>query len=357
MKKKLPVLILTAALSAGMMTGCLSSSVTPPADSAPQTQQSAADPAADSDTEKTVIKISFAGGDTHPIMKTLEEFEKMFEERTEGRYDVQLYANGVLGDDLKATEQVKAGMLDAVVTSPSPVGTIVKEVMVFDLPYLFKSEEEADKILSGPFAQYLDDKMAEKGLINVAWYEDGFRHLTNSKHAVTSPADVEGLKIRTMENPIHLAAWKVLGANPTPMAYTDVFTALQQHVIDGQENPFPTIYDGKFYEVQKYLTTTGHVYSPFIFVYSGQLFEKLSAEDQAIFKEVAKATEPVNREINRADAQSCREKMEAAGVEVTDLTMEQKQVFQDLLTPIWGDFTDVFGEEALAKLQEELAKL
>lgn len=212
-------------------------------------------------------------------------------------------------------------------------------------------------ILSGPFAQYLDGKMAEKGLVNVAWYEDGFRHLTNSKQAVTSPADVKGMKIRTMENPIHLAAWKVLGANPTPMAYTDVFTALQQHVIDGQENPFPTIYDGKFYEVQKYMSTTGHVYSPFIFVYSSQLFEKLPAEDQAIFKEVAKATEPVNREINRADAQSCREKMEAAGMEVTDLTMEQKQVFQDLLTPIWGDFTDVFGEEALAKLQEELAKL
>lgn len=347
-------LILMAGIGVFSMcvTGCLSSNGTPAGENAPaKVAETGTAPG------QTVIRISFAGGDTHPIMKTLEEFEKGFEEKTEGRYDVQLYANAVLGDDLKATEQVKAGELDAVVTSPSPIGTIVKEIMVFDLPYLFKSEEEADTILSGPFAEYLDGKMEEKGLINMAWYEDGFRHLTNSRQAVTKPEDVKGMKIRTMENPIHLTAWRNLGANPTPMAYTDVFTALSQHVIDGQENPYPTIYDGKFYEVQKYLSTTGHVYSPFVFIYSEKLFSRLPEEDQKLFKETAKETESINRQINRREALECRSVMEEAGMEVTELTTEQIQAFQDQLIPIWGDFTDIFGEEALDKLKAELDKL
>lgn len=351
MKKVIALMALIGAASL-CMTGCLASNVKP-------TDGSKA-PAAAAETgnaEATVIKISFAGGENPPIMKTLEEFEKNFEEKTGGRYDVQLYPNAVLGDDLKATEQVKAGELDAVVTSPSPIGTIVKEVMVLDLPYLFRSEEEADIILSGPFADYLDEKMAEKGLINMAWYEDGFRNLTNSRQAVSSPDDVKGMKIRTMENPIHLAAWRALGANPTPMAFTDVFTALQQHVIDGQENPFPTIYDGKFYEVQKYISTTGHVYSPFVFIYSEKLFGRLPEEDQKLFKETARELEKSNREITREDSLRCCKAMEESGVEVTELTQEQKQVFQDRMKPIWGDFTDIFGEEALEKLEAELNKL
>lgn len=336
------------------ITGCLSASVKPAESTAAALTGTSG---ADVQAGAKVIRISFAGGDNHPVMMTLQEFEKQFEEATEGRYDVQLYANAVLGDDLKATEQVKAGELDAVVTSPSPVGTMVKEVMIFDLPYLFKDEAEADAILSGPFAAYLDGKMEEKGLINMAWYEDGFRHLTNSKKAVTTPEDVKGMKIRTMENPIHLNAWRTLGANPTPMAYTDVFTALQQHVIDGQENPFPTIYDGKFYEVQNYLTTTGHVYSPFVFIYSGKLIGELPEEDQKLFRETAKATESLNREINRREARKCRETMEEAGVEITELSPDEIQAFQDCLVPTWGDFTSIFGEEALEILKSELDKL
>lgn len=351
--KKYGMLLVGIGIISMCVTGCLSSSVTPAEGNAP----AAAQEERENTSDAKVIRISFAGGDAHPVMMTLEEFEKRFEEATEGRYDIQLYANAVLGDDLKAVEQVKAGELDAVVTSPSPVGTIVKEVMIFDLPYLFKSEEEADAVLSGPFADYLDEKMEEKGLINMAWYEDGFRHLTNSRKAVSTPEDVKGMKIRTMENPIHLAAWRTLGANPTPMAYTDVFTALQQHVIDGQENPFPTIYDGKFFEVQDYLTTTGHVYSPFVFIYSGKLINELPEEDRILFKEIAKETESLNREINRREAETCRKTMEEAGMEITELTPEQIQVFQDQLVPIWGDFTDIFGEEALEKLMAELEQL
>ncbi|WHH57683.1 DctP family TRAP transporter solute-binding subunit [Petroclostridium sp. X23] len=359
MKKRIVSIILIAFLVASLLGGCLSNEKPEvPNSEEEKTNESPVNDLNNADTPKDqkVIKISFAGSDTHPITKTLEEFEKQFEEKTQRRYDIQIFANAALGDDLKATEQVKAGMLDAVVTSPSPVGTIVKEVMVFDLPFLFSSEEAADKILSGDFASYLDNKMLEKGLVNVAWYEDGFRHLTNSKKVVVSPEDVKGMKIRTMENPIHLAAWKTLGANPTPMPYTEVFTALQQHVIDGQENPYPTIYDGKFYEVQDHLSTTGHVYSPFIFIYSKKLFDKLPEDDQKIFKEVAKETEPINRKINRAAAQKCRETMEANGLKVTELTLEQKQIFQEILIPIWDDFTDIFGEEALDMLKQELEK-
>lgn len=356
MFKKVAALFLALCISCTALTGCLSSQTSPAEPPQVQDDSSKTDTPTSSG-EKTVIRISFGSSEAHPVVETLKSFKEEFEARTDGRYDIQIFPNAVLGDDLNATEQLRANMLEAVVTSPSPLGGIVPELMAFDLPYIFKSEEEADQVLSGPFAAYLDKCMEEKGLINLAWYEDGFRHLTNSKLPVTSPDDLKGLKIRTMENPIHLAAWKALGANPTPMAYSDVFTALQQKVIDGQENPFPTIYDGKFYEVQDYCTTTGHVYSPMIFLYSGGLFEKLPEEDQQILKECAKATEGLNRELNRKAAEENRAFMEEQGMEIIDLTMEQKQVFQDMLTPVWSEFTDIFGEDTLALLQEELAKL
>ncbi|MBE6906384.1 MAG: DctP family TRAP transporter solute-binding subunit [Ruminococcaceae bacterium] len=351
MKKVLTTLLAISCLT-GTLSGCLSST-----GSSSQIQTESSSSTVSTQSDAKVIKVSFAGSENHPIMKTLLQFESMVEERTEGRYDIQLYPNGVLGDDLKATDQVKAGVLDAVVTSPSPIGSTVKEIMVFDLPYIFTSEEEADEVLAGPFADYLDEKMKESGLINVAWYEDGFRHLTNSVRPVLTPDDVKGLKIRTMENPIHLAIWQKLGANPTPMAYTDVFTALQQHVIDGQENPFPSINDGKFQEVQKYLSTTGHVYSPFVFVFNPKTLDSIPEADRDIILQAAKDTEPINRKLNRDASKATREEMEKSGLAIIDLSVEQKKAFQEILKPIWDEFTNIYGEDALSQLKEALAAL
>jgi tripartite ATP-independent transporter DctP family solute receptor len=306
---------------------------------------------------KQVIKISFGSSDNHPITKTLREhYIKLVNQKTKGRYDIQVYTNAQLGDDLRATEAVRAGMLDAVVTTLAPVGGIVKETMVFDLPFLFPNEQVADKIMKGPVAKTLDQKMAAKGLINLAWYENGFRHLSNSVREVKSPADLKGLKIRTMENPIHLATWRALGANPTPMPFSEVFTALQQHVIDGQENPIPTLYDGKFYEVQKYITLTGHIYSPYVFLFSKKVFDKMPKGDQKIFLQVGKQTEPINRQIVRAAAKANLDYIEKQGLTITQLTAAQKKVFQAMLQPVWDQFSDKIGADMIKLMRTELKK-
>jgi tripartite ATP-independent transporter DctP family solute receptor len=307
---------------------------------------------------KQVIKISFGSSDNHPITKTLREhYIKLINQKIKNKYDIQVYTNAQLGDDVRATEAVKAGMLDAVVTTLAPVGGIVKETMVFDLPFLFTDEQVADKILSGPVVKTLDQKMAKKGMICLAWYENGFRHLSNNVREIKSPADLKGLKIRTMENPIHLAAWRKLGANPTPMPFSEVFTALQQHVIDGQENPIPTFYDGKFYEVQKYLTLTGHIYSPYVLLFSKKVFDKMPKKDQKIFLQVGKETEPINRKIVRAAAKANLDYVVKQGLTVTNLTSKQKKVFQDMLQPVWDQFSNKIGINIIKQVRTELSKL
>jgi TRAP-type transport system periplasmic protein len=307
--------------------------------------------------EKQIIKISFGSSDNHPVTKTLREFVKRLNEKTSNRYDIRIYANATLGDDLRATEAVKAGALDSVVTSAAPISGMVKEIMIFDLPFLFSSEKVADAILKGPVAKTLEQKMAEKDLVCIAWYENGFRNLTNNVKSVKSPADIKGLKVRTMQNPMHLSAWRTLGANPTPMPFSEVFTALQQGVIDGEENPIPTIFDAKFNEVQKYISLTQHIYTPYLFLFSKKVFEKLPKADQKIFIEVAKGTESLNRQIVRDAAKANLDEMSKKGMTVTLLTADQKKVFQKAMAPVWDEYSDKIGKDMMKSVQTELAKV
>jgi len=369
MLKKMVSILVAAVMMSSLLSGCLSAKKAPETTGKPASDTTQAEaekqPAAEKQPEaekqpaaqKQVIKISFGSGDTHPTTKTIREYAKKVDEKTNGKYDIQIFTNATLGDDLRATEAVKAGMLDAVVTSTAPVGGIIKEIMIFDLPFLFSSGEVADTILSGPVAKDLEQKMAEKDLLCIAWYENGFRNLTNSVREIKAPADIKGLKIRTMENPIHLAAWKQLGANPTPMPFSEVFTALQQRVVDGQENPVPTIFDAKFNEVQKYITLTGHIYSPYLFLFSKKLFEKLPEEDQKIFMDIAKETESLNRQLARDAVKANLEEMAKKGIIVTELTAEQKKVFQDTLMPVWDQFSEKIGKDIVDKMKAELAKI
>lgn len=356
MLKKMVSIFVGAAMIGSLLTGCLSSTKAPSA-SAPAASNAPQPAAHQSSGQKQVIKISFGSGEAHPGTKALKEYAKKVNEKTNGKYDVQVYISAALGDDLKATEAVRAGMLDAVLTSAAPVGGMVKEAMIFDLPFLFANEKVADTILSGPVAKDLEQKMAEKDLICLAWFENGFRNVTNSVREIKSPADIKGLKIRTMENPIHLAAWKQLGANPTPMPFSEVFTALQQHVVDGQENPIPTIFDAKFNEVQKYITLTKHIYSPYLFLFSKKVYDKMPKEDQKIFFDIARETEALDKQLTRDAAKANLEEMKKKGIVVTELTPGQQKVFQDTLMPVWDQFSEKIGKDIVEKTKEELKKI
>ena len=202
------------------------------------------------------IRVSNGVNQDHPVGNGVAKMTECLAQKSGGKMKLQAFWGGALGGDLQATQALRSGTQEAVVTSTSPLVGISKELGVFDLPFLFANEKEADAILDGPFGKHISDKMPQYGLVNLAYWENGFRNLTNSKKPVTKWEDIGGLKVRVMQNNIFLDTFKTMGANAVPMAFGEVFTALETKAIDGQENPFVTIDTSKFYEVQKYVSAT-----------------------------------------------------------------------------------------------------
>ena len=280
-------------------------------------------------TNPIVVKVSNGAGETSPGVKAqLSVFAPMVENNSKGNIGVEVYSGAQLGDDTTATEMVVAGQLEINNTSTAPLVGYVPELGIFDIPFLFADEAEADKVLASEVGDYLNAKLADKGIINLAWNENGFRELTNSKHAVATVADVAGLKIRTMENKFHQELWNSLGATATPMSSSELYTALEQGTVDGEENPVANFYSYQFQEVQKYITMSNHIYSPFLFDMSKKIWDTYDADTQAILTEAAKAFGEEEKKINRQAAadnlQSC---IDDYGMEVTYLTDEAKAEF------------------------------
>lgn len=353
MYKKVISMLAVGMSIAILFTGCLSSQKAP-ASKAAATTPAPTQQAAKKDAK--VIKVSAGLNEKHPQIIGLKKFEEIVEAKTNGRYDIQVYPNAQLGDDVKATQDVKMGNLDMVSPSASPLTGMVKEYMVFDLPFIIPNEKAADAIMDGAIGKKLGDALDSKGLHLLAYYENGFRQLTNSAKEVKSPADLKGLKIRTMENPIHLAAWKALGANPTPMPFSEVFTAMQQRTIDGQENPIATIFLSKFNEVQKYLTLTGHVYGPHLVLINSKLWESFSAEDKKIFDDAAKESAVLNRKTNREMNKAYIDDLKKAGMTITELSPEQLKAFQDAVAPVYKQFEDQIGKDLIAEFKATVDK-
>ena len=300
---------------------------------------------------KKIIRISNGVNDVHPAVLGAKKFKEVVESKVGARYEIQVYANAQLGDDVRATESVRAGTLEMVIPSTSPLTGLSKELMVFDLPFLFPSSQVATKVLYGTVGRRILDSMSSKGLKGLAYWENGFRQLSNSVREVKSPADIKGLKIRTMENPLHLAAWKALGANPTPMPFSEVFTAMQQKTIDGQENPVVVIYLQKFNEVQKYVTLTGHIYTPFLLLMNQKLWDGMSAEDQKAFMDGANAGRDHVLQLNKEMTDTQIKKLREFGMTVTDLTPQQLKVFQDAVQPVYTQFEDRIGKSLLDEMR------
>lgn len=287
--------------------------------------------------------------------KSLEYFKELVEKNSAGKITVELYHSSQLGDDREMMEALKMGTQEMTCPSTAPISTFVNGFKIFDLPFLFPNEKIADYILDGPVGQSLLDQLKDQGLIGLAYWENGYRMLTNNGHAVKSPADVQGLKIRTMENPIHLAAWRAMGANPTPMAFGELFSAMQQHVVDGQENPWGTIYLQNFFEVQDFATDTGHVYSPFVLLISKFFWDGLPADLQKVVKDAALEAKVHNRKLNRQMNAEYLEKLKEK-MTVTILTPEQKAEFQKAVQPVYDEYANEIGADLIKQVQDLIAE-
>lgn len=278
-----------------------------------------------------------------------DTFAKEIEKRTNGRYKVQNFYAGALGAERESIEGVQLGTLDLTVTSTGPVPNFVPEVAILDIPFLFRDYAHARATLDGPIGQELLQKFPSKGIVALAWAENGFRHMTNNKRSVNAPDDLKGLKMRTMENPIHIQAYKQFGILPTPMAFTEVFTALQQGTVDGQENPLSVISAAKFDQVQKYITLTGHVYSPALILMSKAKWDKLSAADKQIFLDAAKEAVKANRQRIDDDERKVVAELKAHGMTVVENVDKSK--FQNTLAPTFAEFGKKFGQDNIDKIR------
>jgi TRAP-type transport system periplasmic protein len=291
---------------------------------------------------QTTMRISISVAQNSHQGVAIDTFAREVEKRTGGRYKIQTFYSGSLGGERESIEAVQLGTQELAFSSTGPVPNFVPEARILDIPFLFRDKAHARAVLDGKIGQDMLAKFDSKGFKALAWAENGFRHMTNSKRAVNAPDDLKGLKMRTMENPVHVTAYKGLGIVTTPMAFPEVFTALQQGTVDGQENPLSVIMAAKFDQVQKHLSLTGHVYSPAIFLMNKTAFDKLSAADKQAFIDAAKEGTKANRaRVDEDDAKGVAE-LRSKGMNVVENVDKSK--FVATLAPINAEFEKQFGK-------------
>ncbi len=302
------------------------------------------------------IKMSNGVNEDHPVGAGVKKMQEILTARSGGKMKMNAFWGGSAGGDLQATQALRAGTQEMVVTSSSPLVGIIKELGVFDLPFLFANEKEADAVLDGTAGAFFNKKLEEAGLVNLAYWENGFRNLTNSKRPVAKVEDFDGVKVRVMQNNIFLDTFRTLGTNAVPMAFGEVFTALETKTIDGQENPFVTINTSKFYEVQKYLSVTRHAYTPFLVLYSKKMFDTLSPQEQAALREAAIEGQKVQRATIRANDAKALTELKTRGMQVNEISAAEQARMFEKVKPVYEKNAATIGADAINIVVDALKK-
>lgn len=267
------------------------------------------------------------------------------EELSGGKFTIEQFPANALGGEREMVEGAQIGTVDLVITSTGPVGNFVPDTLITDIPFLFRDYEHAHAVLDGPIGQEILAQFPNHGLVALAWGENGFRNLTNNVRPIRTPEDTQGLKVRTMENQVHMRAFQELGILPTPMAFPELFTALQQGTVDGQENPIGVILSANFSQVQDHLTLTQHVYSPALIIMSPMVWDGLSEEEKGWFMEAAKAGAAAMRQKVREDAENGVATLKEQGMQVVE--DPDRAAFETALAPAFAEFAERFGQDKI----------
>jgi tripartite ATP-independent transporter DctP family solute receptor len=297
-----------------------------------------------------VLKLGFILAAKSQLGAGAQAFAEAISQRTGGRYRVELYPNAALGGEVEMVKAIQLGAVDAAFITGAPLPNFLPEIGVFNIPFLFRDVKHARSVLDGPIGQSYLEKFRSKDLIALAWGENGMRHLTNSKHEIKSPDDLKGLKLRLPQSEVMAAGFKALGATVIALPFPQVYGALQSGEVDGQENPIATIQASKFYQVQKFLSLTAHVYDPAILFISTDLFDDLSSEDKRSFVDAAKLAGKVSRDFaSAAEAEGVTE-LERAGMKAA--TEIDRQAFQRAMMSAQPHFEKVFGKAIIEEIQK-----
>ncbi|MDR3255628.1 MAG: DctP family TRAP transporter solute-binding subunit [Synergistaceae bacterium] len=294
------------------------------------------------------IRVGAVVSEIHADLVAMREvFVPQIETESGGRIKVEVYPNGQLGGDREMTEAVQMGTLHIGMPASSALAGFDKRMQVLDLPYLFTSRESAFNALDGELGKKLEEYMLQKGIFNLAYVENGMRHAMNNRGPIRTPNDMKGLKIRTMENPMHMAYFKELGANPTPLNYGELYTALQQGVVDAAECPYALISDSKFYEVQKYVSETGHIFSVTLLIANKDFIDKLPDDLRAIVIKAGRDYAKAQRKLMAGMEADYKKQIEASGMKANGLTPEEKKPFVDATVKVYAQFEDQLGKEIM----------
>ncbi len=300
-----------------------------------------------SQEKPVVLKLGHAVAPEHPYHLGAIKYSEMIAQRTKNKVKIDVYPSTQLGNERDMVEGLQLGTIDLVVTSTGPLGSFVPKMFVVDLPFLFRDREHAYRVLDGPVGRELLEAFSARGIKGLAFWENGFRQITNNVRPIEKPEDLKGIKIRTMENKVHLASFKAFGASPTPMAWSEVYTALQQKTIDAQENPIAIVYYQKIYEVQKYLTLTGHFYSPTPLLMSLKAFNNLPPTIQKIMLDTAVECATYERNLLRDSEAKQLAELKAKGLQVST---PNKQPFQEAAASVYKEFESQFGKEMIRQI-------
>lgn len=303
------------------------------------------------------MRISVQVPTEHPMAIGVRKMIGCAAEKSGGKLKIQPFYDSVLGNDVAATTSVRSGTLDMVLVSTAPLAGMVPALGVFDLPFLFNNEREADQVLDGKAGDWFAAKLPAVGLIGLSWWENGFRHTTNSKHPITKLEDFSGVKMRVMQNNIYIDTFKTLGSNAVPLAFPEVYSALETKTVDGQENPYANIENMKFYEVQKYLTLTKHAYAPLALLLSKKTYDGLTATEQSTMRECSYAGRDEERRVNREYNQRSVANLQAKGMTVNEISPAEMQRIRDRAKVVYDNHARTIGDEAINLVFGELKRI
>ncbi|PWU69496.1 TRAP transporter substrate-binding protein [Gracilibacillus dipsosauri] len=296
----------------------------------------------DSSGETITLKLAENQPEDYPTTVGDKEFARLVEEKTDGRYKIDVYAGGQLGDEVSVIEQVQLGSIDLARVNATPLTQFNDKIGVLSMPFLFESEEEKWEKLNGDIGEELLQTFEGTSLVGLAYYDSGERAFYNSKHPIEKPEDLEGLKLRVQQSDLAISVVEALGASATPMAYEEVYSSLQTGVIDGAENNFPSYYTSNHYEVAKYYTVNGYSGTPEIVIGSQKLWDSLSEEDKQAFKEAAKESVAVQREAWTELVEESKQAVEEAGSELTEI--EDIAVWREAVQPVYDEYESQYGD-------------
>jgi len=308
------------------------------------------------DIKERQFKLGLQNPKGHPLVTGAEKFAEIVAAKSGGKLKVNLFPGGVLGGDAATVSALQGGVVEMTALNSGILASQVKEFAIYDFPFMFATPAEADAVVDGPLGQKLHASLADKGIVGLAYWELGFRNITNSKRAINKVEDLEGLKLRVIPNAINVDWVKAVGANPTPMAFPEVYAALESKAIDGQENPLNVILANKFAEVQKFLVLSNHQYNPQSLIFSKKVWDTLSPAEKKIFQDAAIESAAYQRKVSRDAAAGQLAELKKAGMTVTELSPAELNRLRDKMKPVVAKHGETIAA-TVTEMNAELAKL